>query len=229
MRSACQDYNMIEEGDKIAVGVSSGKDSLALLAAMAKLKTFYPKNFTLCAITVDMQFGIKPGDFSQIKKLCDELGIEYTVKLTRLAELIFEERKETNPCSLCSKMRRGILNNTAKELGCNKLALGHHMDDIAETFIMNLFNGASLDCFMPVTYLSNADITLIRPMIYARESDCARVARNENLPVMKSLCPEDSNTEREEVKQFLSSLEKKYGNVREKILLAMQKKQINGY
>lgn len=229
MRSACQKYDMIAEGDKIAIGVSAGKDSLALLDAMAKLRSFYPKKFDIIAITIDMRFGGKDSDFSEIKALCDRLEVEYVVKPSDLATLIFEERKESNPCSLCSKMRRGMLNNTAKELGCNKLALGHHLDDVAETFIMNLFNGGTLDCFMPVTYLSRADITVIRPMIFARESDCARVARRDELPVKKSVCPADGNTEREEVKQFLTSLEKKYGNVREKILGAMQRKEVNGY
>lgn len=229
MRAASQQYDMIDEGDKIAVGVSGGKDSLALLCGMAKMRDFYPKKYEIVAVSLDMRFGDKDGDFSEIKQLCDKLGVEYIVKPTSLASLIFDVRKEKNPCSLCSKMRRGVLNNTAKELGCNKLALGHHLDDVAETFIMNLFNGGTLDCFMPVTYLSKADITVIRPMIFARESDCARVARKENLPVKVSVCPADGATEREEVKRFLSSLEKKYGNVRSKILTAMQKKEINGY
>lgn len=229
MRSAIQKYDMIESGDKIAVGVSGGKDSLALLAAMARLRDFYPKKFEIIAITVDMRFDGKDGDFSEIQSLCDRLKVEYIIKPTNLASLIFDVRQEKNPCSLCSKMRRGILDNTALEAGCNKLALGHHLDDVAETFAINLLNGGSLDCFMPVTYLSRKGITVIRPMIFARESDCARAARRENLPVKKSLCPADGNTEREDVKLLLASLEKKYGNVREKILCAMQKKEINGY
>ena len=229
MRAAVQKYDMIQSGDVIAVGVSAGKDSLALLCALARLKSFYPQKFELKAITIDMRFNDKDGDFSEIRTLCDKLGIEYTVVPTNLYRLIFEARQESNPCSLCSKMRRGALNKAAAAAGCNKVALGHHLDDVAETFIMNLFNGGSLDCFMPVTYLDRSEITVIRPMIFARESDCARVARNENLPVKKSACPADGNTEREEVKAFLSSLEKKYGNVRIKILEAMQKKEINGY
>ena len=229
MRSAVQKYNMIEDGDRIAVGVSSGKESLALLAALARMRDFYPKHFEIVALTVDMRFGNKDGDFSEIRKLCDKLNVEYHIKTTDLAKLIFDVRKEPNPCSLCSKMRRGALNKTAKELGCNKLALGHHLDDVAETFIMNLFGNASLDCFMPVTYLDRSDITVIRPMIFARESDCARVARRLELPVKKSSCPADGNTEREEAKKLLSSLEHKYGNVRGKILLAMQNKELNGY
>ena len=229
MRSACQQYEMIKEGDRIAVGVSGGKDSMALLAAMANLRIFYPEKFELVAITLDPRFGGEDADYSEIEELCKKLNVEYIIKRTQLAEVIFDIRKESNPCSLCARMRRGALHDAAKAAGCNKIALGHHLDDVAETFIMNLFNGGTLDCFMPVTYLSRKDIYMIRPMIFARESDCARVARKENLPVVKSKCPADGTTERQEVKEFLSSLEKKYGNVREKILGAMQRKEINGY
>ena len=229
MRSACQQYEMIKEGDRIAVGVSGGKDSMALLAAMANLRIFYPEKFELVAITLDPRFGGEDADYSEIEELCKKLDVEYIIKRTQLAEVIFDIRKESNPCSLCARMRRGALHDAAKAAGCNKIALGHHLDDVAETFIMNLFNGGTLDCFMPVTYLSRKDIYMIRPMIFARESDCARVARKENLPVVKSKCPADGTTERQEVKDFLSSLEKKYGNVREKILGAMQRKEINGY
>lgn len=229
MRSACQQYDMIKDGDRIAVGVSGGKDSMALLAAMANLRIFYPAKFELVAITLDPRFGGEDADYSEIEELCKKLDVEYIIKRTQLAEVIFDIRKESNPCSLCARMRRGALHDAAKAAGCNKIALGHHLDDVAETFIMNLFNGGTLDCFMPVTYLSRKDIYMIRPMIFARESDCARVARRENLPVVKSKCPADGTTERQEVKEFLNSLEKKYGNVREKILGAMQRKEINGY
>ena len=229
MRSACQQYDMIKDGDKIAVGVSGGKDSVALLAAMANLRRFYPAKFELVAITLDPRFGGVDGDYTEIEALCKKLDVEYIIKRTQLAEVIFEIRKESNPCSLCARMRRGALHDAAKEAGCNKIALGHHLDDVAETFIMNLFNGGTLDCFMPVTYLSRKDIYMIRPMIFARESDCARVVRREGLPIVKSRCPADGTTERQEVKEFLNSLEKKYGNVREKILGAMQRKEINGY
>ena len=196
---------------------------------MANLRRFYPRKFELVAITVDPRFGGEEGDYSQIEELCKKLDVEYIIKRTQLAEVIFDIRKESNPCSLCARMRRGALHDAAKEAGCNKIALGHHLDDVAETFIMNLFNGGTLDCFMPVTYLSRKDIYMIRPLIFARESDCARVVRRENLPVVKSKCPADGHTERQEVKEFLSSLEKKYGDVRHKILGAMQKKEINGY
>lgn len=229
MRAACQQYEMIKEGDRIAIGVSGGKDSVALLAGMANLRRFYPEKFDIVAITLDPRFGNVDGDFSQIEKLCAELDVEYVIKRTQLAEVIFDIRKENNPCSLCARMRRGALHDAAKEHGCNKIALGHHLDDVAETFIMNLFNGGTLDCFMPVTYLSRKDIYMIRPMIFARESDCARVVRKENLPTVKSNCPADGTTERQEVKEMLSALEKKYGDVRSKILGAMQRKEINGY
>ncbi len=229
MRSACQQYEMIKEGDRIAVGVSGGKDSMALLAAMADLRLFYPEKFELVAITLDPRFGGEDADYSAIEEFCRERNIEYIIKRTQLAEVIFDIRKESNPCSLCARMRRGALHDAAKAAGCNKIALGHHLDDVAETFIMNLFNGGTLDCFMPVTYLSRKDIYMIRPMIFARESDCARVVRKGDLPIVKSKCPADGTTERQEVKEFLNSLEKKYGNVREKILGAMQRKGVNGY
>lgn len=229
MRSACQQYEMIKEGDRIAVGVSGGKDSIALLTAMANLRIFYPEKFELVAITLDPRFGGEDADYSAIEELCKKLNVEYIIKRTQLAEVIFDIRKESNPCSLCARMRRGALHDAAKAAGCNKIALGHHLDDVAETFIMNLFNGGTLDCFMPVTYLSRKDIYMIRPMIFARESDCARVCRKENLPIVKSKCPADGTTERQEVKEMLSALEKKYGDVRSKILGAMQRKEINGY
>ena len=229
MRSACQQYEMITEGDRIAIGVSGGKDSMALLAGMADLRRFYPRKFEIVAITLDPRFGGVDADYSQIEAFCKNNNIEYIIKRTQLAEVIFDIRKESNPCSLCARMRRGALHDAAKAAGCNKIALGHHLDDLAETFIMNLFNGGTLDCFMPVTYLSRKDIYMIRPMIFARESDCARVVRKGNLPTVKSNCPADGTTERQEVKEMLSSFEKKYGDIRNKILGAMQRKQINGY
>ena len=229
MRSACQQYDMISDGDRIAVGVSGGKDSVSLLVGLFELRRFYPAKFDIVAITVDPRFGGEDGDYSQIEELCRRIDVEYVIKRTQLAEVIFDIRKESNPCSLCARMRRGALHDAAKEAGCNKIALGHHLDDVAETFIMNLFNGGTLDCFMPVTYLSRKELYMIRPMIFARESDCRRVARKMNLPVVKSKCPADGATERQEVKEMLSALEKKYGDVRSKILGAMQRKGINGY
>ena len=229
IRSAVQDYNMIEDGDRIAVGLSGGKDSVALLAALAKLRSFYPKKFDLVAITLDMRFGGVDTDYSALEELCARLEVPYVIKRTQLAEVIFDLRQESNPCSLCARMRRGILHDAAKENGCNKIALGHHLDDVAETFMMNLLRGGTVDCFSPVTYLSRKDLYMIRPMIYARESDCARAVRRGELPVVKSKCPADGVTAREQAKQLLNSLEKEYGDVRNKILGAMQRKNINGY
>ena len=229
IRSAVQDYNMIEDGDRIAVGLSGGKDSVALLASLAKLRSFYPKRFELVAVTLDMRFGGEDTDYSALEDLCRNLDVPYVIKRTQLAEIIFDLREESNPCSLCARMRRGILHDTAKENGCNKIALGHHLDDVAETFMMNLLRGGTVDCFSPVTYLSRKDIYMIRPMIYARESDCARAVRRGELPVVKSKCPADGVTAREQAKELLNSLEKEYGDVRSKILGAMQRKNINGY
>ena len=229
MRSAAEQYDMFAEGDRVALGVSGGKDSMAMLAAMVRLREFYPQRFDITAITLDPHFDGEDGDYSAIEELCRGLKVPYIIKRSQLYEVIFEIRKEQNPCSLCARMRRGALHDAAKQAGCNKIALAHHLDDVAETFVMNLFNGGTLDCFSPVTYLSKKDLYMVRPMIFARESDCARVARKENLPIVKSKCPQDGRTERQEVKEFLDSLEHKYGDVRSKILGAMQRKEINGY
>ena len=167
-RRAIDDYHMIEAGDKIAVGVSAGKDSLTLLYALSTLRKFYPKKFELCAITIDM--GFEGSDFSPIARLCEELSVPYHIIPTQISTVIFDIRKEKNPCSLCAKMRRGALHNAAKDLGCNTVALGHHFDDAVETFMMNLFNEGRIGCFSPVTYLDRMDITLIIPLIYTPES-----------------------------------------------------------
>lgn len=226
-RAAADKYNMIAEGDKIAVGVSGGKDSLALLYTMAKLRNFYPKSFDIVAITLDYRFNGESGDFSEIKALCDELKVEYVVKPTNLWQVIFVERKESNPCSLCAKMRRGILHDTAKEYGCNKIALGHHLDDAAETFFMNLLNGGTIGCFSPVSYLSNKNLYLIRPMIFLYERDIEKAVERLNLPIVKSKCPADKVTERQNVKELLKELEKSYPQLRQKIIGAMQSGNIS--
>ena len=163
-RRAIDDYKMIDEGDKIAVGISGGKDSLALLYALSGLRRFYPNKFELEAITVSM--GYKEADFSAVSKLCEELNVPYTVVETDIADILFEDRKESNPCSLCAKLRKGAFNNKAKEIGCNKKAYAHHYDDVIETLLMSLFYEGRIHCFSPVTYLDRTDITLIRPLIY---------------------------------------------------------------
>lgn len=228
-RAAVDKYNMIDEGDRIAVGVSGGKDSVALLTALARLREFYPKSFEIEAVTLDYNFYGEKGDFTEIKALCDSLKVNYTVKSTELYSVIFEQRKEKNPCALCAKMRRGILHDTAKELGCNKIALGHHLDDAAETFMMNLLDGGQIGCFSPVSYLSVKDLYLIRPLIFLYEKDIEKAVKNENLPVVKSKCPADRVTERQRVKELLKNLEKDYPALREKIIGALQSGDISGW
>lgn len=226
-RAAVDDYKMIQDGDKIAVGVSGGKDSVMLLKVLCDLKRFYPEKFDIVAITLDMRFDNQDGDFSVIQKLCDENGVEYVVKSTDLYEIIFNIRKEESPCSLCSRMRRGILHDTAKQLGCNKIALGHHLDDAAETFMMNLLIESRIGCFAPVTYLSRRDITMIRPLIYVRESAVEQAVERLNLPVVESKCPANEKTKREDAKILLRNLSEEYGDVPERIIGAMQRGSID--
>ena len=229
MRAAIDKYNMIEEGDRIAVGVSGGKDSLALLCGLAHLKRYYPKNFELMALTADPCFGGKESDFSQIEELCRRLDVSLLIRRTELAKVVFEDMKSQSPCSLCAKMRRGILHDMAKEAGCNKLALGHHSDDAAETLLMNLFCSGSVSCFRPVTYLSNKDLWMIRPMIFADENKITALTERLNLPVVKSRCPMDKNTEREKSKKLISDLSKDYPDLKTKLLGALERGSISGW
>ena len=226
-RAAVDDYKMIQDGDKIAVGVSGGKDSVMLLKALCDLKRFYPADFQIVAITLDMRFNNEDGDFSVIQALCDEYGIEYVIQRTDLYEIIFNIRKEECPCSLCARMRRGILHDTAKQLGCNKIALGHHLDDAAETFMMNLLIESRIGCFAPVTYLSRRDITMIRPLIYVRESAVEQAVERLNLPIIESKCPANEKTKREDAKILLKKLSEEYGDVPERIIGAMQRGSID--
>lgn len=226
-RAAVDDYKMIQDGDKIAVGVSGGKDSVMLLKALCDLKRFYPANFEIVAITLDMRFDNQDGDFLPIQQLCDEYGIEYVIQRTDLYEIIFNIRKEESPCSLCARMRRGILHDTAKQLGCNKIALGHHLDDAAETFMMNLLIESRIGCFAPVTYLSRRDITMIRPLIYVRETAVEQAVERLNLPVVESKCPANEKTKREDAKILLRKLSDEYGDVPERIIGAMQRASID--
>ena len=223
VRAAVDDYKMIEKGDRIAVGVSGGKDSVMLLKVLCDLKRFYPNEFELVAITLDMRFGNEDGDFSSIERMCAEYGVEYIIKRTDLYEIIFNIRKEKSPCGLCSRMRRGILHDAAKAAGCNKIALGHHLDDAAETFMMNLLIESRIGCFAPVTYLSRKDITMIRPLIYVREREAEAAAERNNLPIVESGCPANEKTKREDIKVLLQQLCTQYGDVPEKIVGAMQR------
>ena len=226
-RRAVDDYEMIHEGDKIAVGISAGKDSLTLLYALAGLRRFYPKKFELVAITVDM--GFEGMDFTPIRELCERLDVPYIVAKTEISHIIFDVRKEKNPCSLCAKMRRGALHNAAKEAGCNAVALGHHFDDVVETFMLNLFYEGRLGCFQPVTYLSRKDITVIRPMIYMPEKDIRYFANRVELPVIKSPCPADGNTKRADMNTLLNTIERTNKGLKYRIFGAIQRGEIDGF
>lgn len=226
-RRAIDDYRMIQDGDKIAVGVSGGKDSLSLLYALNGLKRFYPKKYELEVITVSM--GYKEADFSGVAKLCEELGVNYTVVETDIADILFEQRKESNPCSLCAKLRKGAFNNKAKELGCNKKAYAHHFDDIIETMLMSLFYEGRFHCFSPVTYLDRSDITLIRPLIYVDEQDIINFKNAYNLPVVKNPCPVDGYTKREHTKQLIKSLNNESPGLRERLFNAILDGNIPGW
>ena len=227
LRRCTDDYHMIEEGDRIAVGISGGKDSLALLVLMANLRRFYPKPFELQAITIDM--GLSGMDFTPVAALCESLGVPYTRVETQIGPVVFEQRKEKNPCSMCAKMRRGILNETLLKLGCNKLALGHHYDDAVETFLMSLLYEGRISCFQPVTNMDRAGVIQIRPMLYLSEQTVARFAARENLPVVENTCPADKNTKREEVKTLLDHLAKTYPDLRAKVFGAMQRQPLPGW
>ena len=220
IRRAIEDYDMIKDGDRVAVGVSGGKDSLVLLCAMAKLSGFYPKKFSVVGLTLDMGFG---ADYSPVADMCRELGIEYHIKETNIKEVVFDIRKESNPCSLCANMRRGALNSFAKEHGCNKVVLGHHNDDVLETFFLSLMYEGRVSCFDPITYLDRIDITLLRPMIYVRERDIRGAVRNNPIPVVKNPCPADGNTKRQEMKELIARLEKEqYPGLRKRLFHAVQ-------
>ena len=227
MRSAMERYDMIEEGDRVAVGVSGGKDSLCLLYALAEMRRFYPKKYEVVAITVDPQFGGVPGDYTEVERLCRKLGVEYRIKETHLWEIVFEIRKEENPCSLCAKMRRGALHDAAHEAGCTRVALGHHMDDAVETFYMNLFQGGNIGCFSPVSYLSRKGLYLIRPMIFAEERYINRVSKKLELPIVKSKCPADGCTERQKTKEMIGEWKKSIPDIKKKTIGAMQRAGIS--
>ena len=193
-RRAIDDYGMIHTGDKIAIGISGGKDSLTLLYALHGLQRFYPEKFDLEAITVDL--GNPDFDLSHIRHLCETMQIPYTVVKTEIAQIVFEERKEKNPCSLCAKMRKGALNDAVKKLGCNKIAYAHHKDDIVETMMMSLIYEGHFYSFPPITHLDRTNLTVIRPLMYVSEADVKGFCRKYQLPVVKSPCPADGYTKR---------------------------------
>lgn len=220
VRRCVEDYHMISKGDRIAVGVSGGKDSLVLLQLLAGLRSYYNKPFELEGITIDMGLGM---DYSEIEKFCESLNVPYTVVKTEIGPIIFDYRKEKNPCSMCAKMRRGALNQAILDRGFNKLALGHHYDDAVETFVMSLIYEGRISCFQPVTDLDRTGITQIRPMLYIHEKTVDNFAARQGLPVLQNRCPVDKYTKREEVKDLIFDLVKTYPDLKERIFGAMQR------
>lgn len=229
VRKACQEFDMIQDGDRIAVGISGGKDSLVLLNALAGYRRFSPQKFDLVGITLDPQFGGVQTDYSSVKKMCDDLNIEYDLILTDIGPIVFDVRKEPNPCSLCAKLRRGALHDAAIKHGCNKIALGHHNDDVIETFIMNLFREGRVGCFAPVTYLSRKDITMIRPMVFAPEQAVISCCNRNGFEVVKSKCPADHTTVRQETKDWLAEMERKDKGFKIRIFGALRRSGVNGW
>ncbi len=225
-RKCIQEYDMISPNDRIAVGISGGKDSLLLLAALVGLQKFYPVPFELEAITVDMGMG---ADYTELKEFMRRHGVPYTIVPSELYQIIFEERKETNPCSLCAKMRRGMLHDAALERGCNKVALGHHWDDAVETFMMSQIFEGRISCFFPVTYLDRSELTQIRPLLYVSEALVRGAVRRFGFPVLESKCPANGNTKREEIKNLLREMNDRYPGYRERIFGAMQRLPLPGW
>ena len=220
MRRCIDDYDMIQAGDRVAVGVSGGKDSLVLLRLLAGLRQYFNKPFSLEAITIDMGLGM---DYSAVEELCRQLDVPYTIVKTEIAPIIFDHRKEKNPCSMCAKMRRGALNQAILDRGFNKLALGHHYDDAVETFVMNLLFEGRIGCFQPVTNLDRTGIIQIRPMLYIHERTVDNFSRRMELPVIENRCPVDKTTKRGEVKDLIYELSQRYPDLKERIFGAMQR------
>ncbi len=227
VRKAVDDYHMIEEGDKIAVGISGGKDSLTLLTALAALRRFYPNHFELYAITVDL--GFENLNLDKIREMCKELDVEYTVVKTDIAQIVFNDRKESNPCSLCAKMRKGALNEEMNRQGINKIAYAHHKDDVVDTMMMSLIFEGRFHTFSPVTYLDRTKLTVIRPLIYVNEADVIGFVNKNNIPVVKSPCPADGVTKREYVNSLLRDLNRENPGVKERMFTAICDSSIKGW
>jgi len=227
VRRCVEDYDMLRAGDRVAVGVSGGKDSLTALVALAALSQFYPAKFDVCAVSLGM--GYKDMDFSGVAALCERLGAPFYYVETDIKTVVFDVRNEKNPCSLCANLRRGALNAAAKRLGCNKVALGHHGDDAAETFLLSLLYEGRISCFSPVTYLDRTDLTVIRPLLYCAERDIRAFSRREGLPVVSNPCPAEGNTKRDAAKSLIRQLQSGRGDVAEMILGAMQRLPLDGW
>ncbi|NLV51285.1 MAG: tRNA 2-thiocytidine biosynthesis protein TtcA [Clostridiales bacterium] len=227
VRRCIEDYSMLEEGDRVAVGLSGGKDSLSLLAAMADMRAYFPKKFYLSAITVDM--GFEDMDLEPLHDLCRSLGVPYIVEKTNIASVVFKERKEKNPCSLCVRMRKGVLNSRLAAEGINKVALGHNLDDAVETFFMSLLREGRIYCFSPVTFLDRSGITQIRPLLYLSEEDTTAYSRRRALPIVKSTCPVDKAGGRQDAKELVRDLCADYSDLKAKVFGAMQRYPLPGW
>lgn len=229
MRKAIQEYDLIHDGDIICVGVSGGKDSLVLLNGLILLRRFIGINYELKAVTLDPGFGGVRGDYSPVAELCKFYGIEYHVIHTQIGEIVFDVRQETNPCSLCARMRRGALHDAAVSLGCNKIALGHNYDDAVETFVMNLFNEGRIGCFSPISYLSRKQLYLIRPLVFAPEREIRKASEKNGLPIVKSKCPADGKTNRQSTKEFIAEMERANHGFKDRLFGAMKRGNIDGW
>ena len=227
MRKAIEDYDMIQEGDKIAVALSGGKDSVALLYAMKNLQIFYPKKFELIAITVNPEF--ENFDTEVLKKIAENAKVELIIAPSDIKAIVFDVRKEKNPCSLCANLRRGILNSVAKEHGCNKIALGHNEDDVIETFLLNLIYAGKLSTLAPVTYMDRSNMTLIRPFIYTPEKYTKSFVKRNNIEIMPKVCPMDGKSKREYALELMKSIEIEYKHSRANIIGAIKRANINGW
>ena len=221
MRKAIEKYNMIQEGDKIAVCLSGGKDSITLLHAFKALQRFYPKKFEIIAISIDP--GFEFFDIELLQNTCDKLEIPLFIEKSHAKEIVFDIRKEKNPCSLCANLRRGIINSIAIREGCNKIALGHNQDDVLETFLLNLFYTGSIGTFSPVSYMDRTGITLIRPLIYTPEKDTKRFVKKNNLTIMPKVCPMDGTSKRESMKEMIITLQKDIPMIRANLFGAIQR------
>ena len=220
VRRAADDYEMIQDGDKIAVGISGGKDSLTLLYALSTLRRFYPHPFELHAVTVDL--GFENLNLGKIEALCKELDVPYTIVPTQIASIVFAQRKEKNPCALCAKMRKGALNEAIRGAGCNKIAYAHHKDDVVETLMLSLIYEGRFHTFAPVTFLDRMNLTVIRPLVYMKEADVIGFVHKHDVPVVKSPCPADGHTRREYVKQLLRQLNLENPGVKDRMFTAVQ-------
>jgi tRNA(Ile)-lysidine synthase TilS/MesJ len=229
MRKAITEFGLIENGDRIAVGVSGGKDSLVLLQGLKRLQRFIGIDYEVIGVTLDPRFGGQDTDYSKVAQMCKEIGVEYVVKPSDIGTVVFDIYHSTNPCSLCARMRRGALHELCQELGCNKLALGHNYDDVVETFVMNLFQEGRVGCFAPISYLERRDLFVIRPLVLAPENEVRAAALANEFPIVKSPCPADGKTNRQKTKEWLLSMEKQDHGFTYRLFGALRRSGVDGW